>query len=47
MPNWQEEALKDRITKQNTALKEIAGNKQKIKYLLFKTLPTVGRLLTK
>lgn len=47
MPNWQEEALKDRITKQNTALKEIAGNKQKIKYILFKTLPTVGRLLTK
>lgn len=46
-PNWLEEALKDRLTKQNTRLSEIIGVKQKIKYCLFKTLPTVGRLLTK
>lgn len=46
-PNWQEEALKDRVTKENTPLSDISGTKQKIKYCLFKTLPTVGRLLTK
>jgi len=46
-PNWQEEALKDRLTQQHTPLSEIAGAKQKIKYYLFKTLPIVGRLITK
>lgn len=46
-PNWQEEALKDRLTQETTPLSEISGAKQKIKYCLFKTLPTVGRLLTK
>lgn len=46
-PNWQEEALKDRLTQETTPLSEISGTKQKIKYCLFKTLPTVGRLLTK
>lgn len=45
--NWKEEALKDRLTKQNTPLSEISGAKQKVKYCLFKTLPAVGRLITK
>lgn len=46
-PNWIEEASKDRLTKQNTPLSEISGAKQKIKYRLFKTLPAVGRLMSK
>lgn len=47
MLNWQEEALKDRLTQQHTPLSEIFGAKQKIKYYLFKTLPIVGRLIAK
>lgn len=47
IPNWQEEALKDRLTQQHTPLSEIFGAKQKIKYCLFKTLPAVGRLIAK
>ncbi|WP_283786889.1 NAD-dependent epimerase/dehydratase family protein [Bermanella sp. WJH001] len=46
-PNWKEEALKDRLTKQNTRLSQIPGVKQKIKYYLFKTLPKLGRLVIK
>lgn len=34
--DWKLEALKDRQTKEYTPLKEIAGLKQKIKYLLFR-----------
>lgn len=45
-PNWQEEALKDRLTQEATPLNEVSGAKQKIKYCLFKTLPAVGRLIT-
>jgi len=45
-PNWQEEALKDRLTQETTPLNEMSGAKQKIKYCLFKTLPAVGRLIT-
>lgn len=45
--NWQEEALKDRLLKEKTSLKEISGLKQKIKYQLFKTLPAAGRWLTR
>ncbi|MEY0590087.1 NAD-dependent epimerase/dehydratase family protein [Providencia manganoxydans] len=44
--NWQEEALKDKASKESTCLSEISGFKTKIKYCLFKNLPTVGRLLT-
>lgn len=46
-PNWQEEALKDRIAQEHTPLSQIPGVRQKIKYYLFKTLPKVGRLLIK
>ncbi|MEY0026523.1 NAD-dependent epimerase/dehydratase family protein [Providencia rettgeri] len=45
--NWQEEALKDKALKENTCLSEISGFKTKIKYCLFKSLPKVGRLLTR
>lgn len=43
--NWQEEALKDRVSRESASLSEISGIKQKIKYQLFKSLPAVGRLL--
>ncbi|QKJ50678.1 NAD(P)H-binding protein [Providencia rettgeri] len=45
--NWQEEALKDRILKERTPSCEMPRLKQKIKYHLFKALPSVGRLLTR
>lgn len=47
IPNWKEEALKDRLTKQTTPLNEISGAKQKIKYCLLKRLPAVARLIVK
>ena len=34
--NWKREALKDRQTKENTPLNEIAGMRQKIKYLTYR-----------
>ncbi|BBG60522.1 NAD-dependent epimerase/dehydratase family protein [Providencia rustigianii] len=43
--NWREEVLKDRALNEETYLKEVLGTKQKIKFYLFKTLPSVGRLL--
>ena len=46
-PNWQEEALKDRLNQVTTPLSEISGAKQKIKYCLFNALPAVGRLITR
>lgn len=46
-PNWQEEALKDRVLNESTRLSEIPGIKQKLKYQIFKSLPEVGRILTK
>lgn len=45
--DWREEALKDRAVREYTNFSEISGIKQKIKYQLFKTLPEVGRLLTR
>ncbi|MGO2305362.1 MAG: NAD(P)H-binding protein [Providencia sp.] len=45
--NWREEVLKDKILNEQTYLKEVPGTKQKIKFYLFKTLPSVGRLLTR
>ncbi|WP_273212138.1 NAD-dependent epimerase/dehydratase family protein [Runella zeae] len=36
--NWGKEAVKDKLTKEYSSLKEIKGTKQKIKYLIFKYL---------
>ncbi|PTP60931.1 epimerase [Vibrio splendidus] len=36
--NWKLEALKDRLTKERTSLKEILGLKQKAKYLIYRYL---------
>lgn len=36
--NWKSEALKDRLAKEHTPLKEIKGCKQKIKYVIFRYL---------
>lgn len=45
--DWREEALKDRAIRECTNISEISGIKQKFKYQLYKTLPEVGRLLTR
>ncbi len=45
--DWREEALKDRAIRECANFSEISGIKQKFKYQLFKTLPEVGRLLTR
>jgi nucleoside-diphosphate-sugar epimerase len=37
--NWKREALKDKLTKEQTPLKEITGWRQKVKYLVFRYLP--------
>lgn len=47
MPNWREEALKDRVTGERASWVEPKGGKQKIKYSLFRIMPKAGRGLVR